>query len=161
METLEKQYSYRYLSPSDKTMALIKLMNDFNSLFLADCNNNVSEFTCRLLDIDDDMKLLDESCTLPERFLINKLLDNLGPDFEIFTTAFLSRCNYFPEKDENGVITKKAITFSEAEQQALRAERIIKSMKKDPCEHCGRKGHSVESCWELHPHKRMLKRRRN
>ncbi|CAG7563791.1 unnamed protein product [Fusarium equiseti] len=84
MDALEKKYSYLYLRPSDKTMVLMKLMDDFNSLSLADCNNDVSKFTHRLFEIDDDMKLLDESCTLPEPFWINKLLDSLGPDFEIF-----------------------------------------------------------------------------
>ncbi|RFN50296.1 gag-pol polyprotein [Fusarium flagelliforme] len=161
MDAIEKQYSYSYLHPSHKTTILMQLMNEFNDLSLMDCDNDVRKFTNKLFEIREDMLLLDESCSLMEPFWINKLLDNLGLDFKIFTTTFRSESNYFPEKDENGVITKKAITFMEAVQQALRVEGIVKLMRKNPCEHCGRKGHLVESCWELHPHKRPLKRRRN
>ena len=160
MDTLEKKYSYRCFSPPDKTVVLMKLMDDFNSLSLADCNNDISTFTSRLIEIDLDMHLLDKSCTLPEPFWINKLLDGLGPDYESFVTSFRSNCNYFPEKDENGVVTKEAATLDSATMEAVRAERIIKRAKEYPCEQCGGERHLVEDCWELHPYKRPTKRRR-
>lgn len=161
IDTPEKEYSYRYLDPIQKSTILTQLMNDFNSLTLMGCNNEVSTFTKRLHEIREDMRQLDESCTLMEPFWINKLLDNLGPDFDVFLTCFHSRYNYFPEKDENGNVTKEVVTFPKAVIEALRAEETVKLRRKNPCGHCGRKGHLKESCWELHPHRRPMKRRRN
>ena len=68
---------------------------------------------------------------------------------------------YFPEKDENGNVKKETVTFDQAVNEALRADETVKLMRKDPCGHCGRKGHLKESCWVLHPHRRPIKKRRN
>lgn len=161
IDTLEKKYSYRYLSPSHKSTILRQLMNDFNSLTLIGCDNDVLTFTLKLEDIREDMKQLDESCTLMEPFWINKLLDNLGPDFDLFRTSFHSRYNYFQEKDEDGNVTKEPVTFMKVSTEVLKAENALNLRRKNPCGLCGRKGHLEESCWDFHPHKRPMKRRRN
>lgn len=139
----------------------MKLMREFNTLSLEDCDNEVSISTNRLYEIRDDMKQLDEYCTLMEPFWINKLLNSLGPDYSFLLTSFHIRYEYFPEKDENGNVKKEAVTFTQAVNEALRAEGAVKLTRKDPCGHCGRKGHLKESCWELHPHRRPIKKRRN
>ena len=115
IDTLEKKYSYRYLSPSHKSTILRQLINDFNNLTLMGCDNDVLPFTLKLEDIREDMKQLDESCTLMEPFWINKLLDNLGPDFDLFRTGFHSRYNYFHEGQDRSSESGERFRSSEKE----------------------------------------------
>ncbi|KAF9781480.1 hypothetical protein IL306_013259 [Fusarium sp. DS 682] len=96
---------------------------------------------------------------------VNKFLCGLGPDYEVFLTAFNQNHNILPIRDPNNrnVILKEAVTFEKAifaasqEEDRQRgatariAHRVMVAQGTPCCGDCGRKGHDRSTCWKFHP----------
>jgi hypothetical protein len=108
---------------------------------------------------------MDETCQIGEPHFVNKFFCGLGPDYEVFLTAFNQNHNILPIRDPNNrdVVLKEAFTFETAifavsqEEDRQRsatakiAHRAMMAQDVSCCGYCGRKGHDKSTCWKLHP----------
>ncbi|KAG7003598.1 Retrovirus-related Pol polyprotein from transposon TNT [Fusarium oxysporum f. sp. conglutinans] len=126
---------------------------------------HVMEYANKLRQVKAELLEMDEICQIGEPHLVNKFLCGLGPDYEVFLTAFNQNHNILPIRDPNNrnVILKEAVTFETAifaasqEEDRQRgatariAHRAMVAQGTPCCGHCGRKWHDKSTCWKLHP----------
>ncbi|KAI8395922.1 hypothetical protein FOFC_21452 [Fusarium oxysporum] len=150
---------------------MFKLDRRYNSLTLDQCSG-VMNFAERLREAQSELLQLDETCKIGRPQFINKFLTGLGPEYEVFLTAFYQNHNLLPERGPNGEVTKPAVTFeialSAAEQEEMNLQQREKdkiqqtallarahSNRKDrtiqTCDHCNKPGHTKAGCFGLHP----------
>lgn len=142
----------------------------YNSLALDQCSG-VMNFAERLREAQSELLQLDETCKIGTPQFINKFLTGLGPEYEVFLTAFYQNHNLLPERGPNGEITKPAVTFevalAAAEQEEMNIQQreraktqtaLLARMRgpgKDrvaqTCGHCNKPGHTKAGCFGLHP----------
>ncbi|KAI8397508.1 hypothetical protein FOFC_20780 [Fusarium oxysporum] len=143
----------------------------YNTLTLDQCSG-VMNFAERLREAQSELLQLDETCKIGRPQFINKFLTGLGPEYEVFLTAFYQNHNLLPERGPNGEVTKPAVTFeialSAAEQEEMNLQQREKdkiqqtallarahSNRKDrtiqTCDHCNKPGHTKAGCFGLHP----------
>ncbi|KAJ0133418.1 hypothetical protein HZ326_23503 [Fusarium oxysporum f. sp. albedinis] len=87
--------------------------------------NLLDIFRAELLEIDD-------TCQIKEPHFVNKFLCGLGPDYEVFLTAFNQNYNILPIRNPSN----RNIVLKEAD--------ILY------CRYCGRKGYDRSTCWRLY-----------
>ncbi|KAI1181533.1 hypothetical protein F5B17DRAFT_436675, partial [Nemania serpens] len=140
--------------------AFQSLIQDWDSATLGTCDHDVTKLAAKLRTTRDDLLLLDETCTIAEPLLINKFLTSLGPTFDVFLTAFYQQYLLVPERDNQGTITKEAVTFDEAVMAAQREQQSQKLREgnislllapQTKCSHC-RKNHPTDKCYSKFPH---------
>ncbi|WAO96990.1 Retrovirus-related Pol polyprotein from transposon TNT 1-94 [Fusarium falciforme] len=136
----------------------------YQELTLDSCDS-VMEYANKLRQVRAELLEMDEICQIGEPHFVNKFLCGLGPDYEVFLTAFNQNHNILPIRDPNNrnVILKEAVTFEtaifaasqEEDRQkgatARIAHRAMVAWDTSGCGHCGRKGHNKSTCWKLHP----------
>ncbi|KAG7423459.1 Retrovirus-related Pol polyprotein from transposon TNT [Fusarium oxysporum f. sp. raphani] len=143
----------------------------YNSLTLDQCSG-VMNFAERLREAQSELLQLDETCKIGTPQFINKFLTGLGPEYEVFLTAFYQNHNLLPERGSNGEVTKPAVTFeialTAAEQEEMNIQQREKTktqqtallagtrgLRKDrvtqTCDHCNKPGHNKAGCFGLHP----------
>ncbi|RYC80904.1 hypothetical protein BFJ63_vAg16199 [Fusarium oxysporum f. sp. narcissi] len=143
----------------------------YNSLTLDQCSG-VMNFAERLREAQSELLQLDETCKIGTPQFINKFLTGLGPEYEVFLTAFYQNHNLLPERGSNGEVTKPAVTFeialAAAEQEEMNIQQREKTktqqtallagtrgLRKDrvtqTCDHFNKPGHNKAGCFGLHP----------
>ncbi|KAL5603949.1 hypothetical protein FOVSG1_006699 [Fusarium oxysporum f. sp. vasinfectum] len=136
----------------------------FQELTLDSCDS-VMEYANKLRQVRAELLEMDEICQIGEPHFVNKFLCGLGPDYEVFLTAFNQNHNILPIRDPNNrnIILKEAVTFETAIFAASQEEdrqrgatariayRAMVAQDTPCCGHCGRKGHDKSTCWKLHP----------
>ncbi|RKK66392.1 Retrovirus-related Pol polyprotein from transposon TNT 1-94 [Fusarium oxysporum] len=136
----------------------------FQELTLDSCDS-VMEYANKLRQVRAELLEMDEICQIGEPHFVNKFLCGLGPDYEVFLTAFNQNHNILPIRDPNNrnVVLKEAVTFETAifaasqEEDRQRsatakiAHRAMMAQDTSCCGYCGRKGHDKSTCWKLHP----------
>jgi hypothetical protein len=136
----------------------------YQELTLESCDS-VMEYANKLRQLRAELLEMDDTCQIGEPHFVNKFLCGLGPDYEVFLTAFNQNHNILPIRDPNNrsVVIKEAVTFEtaivaasqEEERQrgvtARTAHRAMVAQGTPCCGHCGRKGHDKLTCWKLHP----------
>ncbi|KAM6514095.1 hypothetical protein FALCPG4_18898 [Fusarium falciforme] len=136
----------------------------YQELTLDSCDS-VMEYANKLRQVRAELLEMDEICQIGEPHFVNKFLCGLGPDYEVFLTAFNQNHNILPIRDPNNrnIILKEAVTFETAifaasqEEDRQRgatariAHRAMVARDTSGCGHCGRKGHNKSTCWKLHP----------
>lgn len=116
---------------------------------------------------------MDETCQIGGPYSVNEFLCGLGPDYEVFLTAFNQNYNILLIRDLNNgnVILKEAVTFETAilaaSQEADKrrgvtariAHRAMLAQDTPDCGHCGRKN-IISVCARNFIHsERSMKRR--
>lgn len=104
-----------------KTLAFRVLYHEYESLTLQDCAN-VTEYAGKLLEVQENLGELDESCRIGEPFLINKFVTGLGGNFNPIHILFNQKHGLLPECKDGKII--RAITFREA-VDAARLQEVI------------------------------------
>ncbi|RYC80069.1 hypothetical protein BFJ63_vAg17046 [Fusarium oxysporum f. sp. narcissi] len=136
----------------------------YQELTLESCDS-VMEYANKLRQVRAELLEMDETCQIGEPHFVNKFLCGLGPDYEVFLTAFNQNHNILPIRDPNNrdVVLKEAVTFETAifavsqEEDRQRsatakiAHRAMMAQDVSCCGYCGRKGHDKSTCWKLHP----------
>ncbi|KAI8402292.1 hypothetical protein FOFC_17599 [Fusarium oxysporum] len=144
----------------------------FQELTLDSCDS-VMEYANKLRQVRAELLEMDEICQIGEPHFVNKFLCGLGPDYEVFLTAFNQNHNILPIRDPNNrnIILKEAVTFETAIFAASQEEdrqrgatariayRAMVAQDTPCCGHCGRKGHDKSTCWKLHPELRRERRK--
>jgi hypothetical protein len=87
----------------------------FQELTLDPCDS-VMEYANKLRQVMAELLEMDEICQIGEPHFVNKFLCGLGPDYEVFLTAFNQNHNILPIRDPNNrnIILKEAVTFETA-----------------------------------------------
>ncbi|KAF6528079.1 hypothetical protein HZS61_008381 [Fusarium oxysporum f. sp. conglutinans] len=116
----------------------------YNSLTLDQCSG-VMNFAERLREAQSELLQLDETCKIGTPQFINKFLTGLGPEYEVFLTAFYQNHNLLPERGSSGE-TKTQQTALLAGTRGLRKDRVTQT-----CDHCNKPGHNKAGCFGLHP----------
>jgi hypothetical protein len=125
----------------------------YQELTLDSCDS-VMEYANKLRQVRAELLEMDEICKIGEPHFVNKFLCGLGPDYEVFLTAFNQNHNILPIRDPNNrnVILNEAVTFETAiftasqEEDRQRgatariAQRAMVAQDTLGCAHCGRKG---------------------
>ncbi|KAH6961767.1 hypothetical protein BKA56DRAFT_452673, partial [Ilyonectria sp. MPI-CAGE-AT-0026] len=87
--------------------------------------SGVMNFAERLREAQSELLQLDETCEIGTPQFVNKFLTGLGPEYEVFLTAFYQNHNLLPERGSNGEVTKPAVTFEIALAAAEQEEMNI------------------------------------
>ncbi|PCD22174.1 hypothetical protein AU210_015972 [Fusarium oxysporum f. sp. radicis-cucumerinum] len=136
----------------------------YQELTLESCDS-VMEYANKLRQVRAELLEMDDTCQIGEPHFVNKFLCGLGPDYEVFLTAFNQNHNILPIRDPSNrnVVLKEAVTFEtaifaasqEEDRQrsatAKMAHRAMMAQDTSCCGYCGRKGHDRSTCWRLHP----------
>ncbi|EMT74657.1 hypothetical protein FOC4_g10000219, partial [Fusarium odoratissimum] len=87
----------------------------YQELTLDSCNS-VIEYANKLRQVRAELLEMDKICQIGEPHFVNKFLYRLGPDYEVFLTAFNQNHNILPIRDPNNcnIILKEAIIFKTA-----------------------------------------------
>ncbi|KAG5956186.1 hypothetical protein E4U58_006716, partial [Claviceps cyperi] len=106
----------------------------------------------------------DESCHLPDPWLINMFFNGLGPSYKTFLSSFIANHDIIPSKREDGTDaevatfqTVIAATQREEQQQkkgeihALIAPKSQAARSIRFCDFCNTPGHITKTCWLKHP----------
>ncbi|KAF6517721.1 hypothetical protein HZS61_003282 [Fusarium oxysporum f. sp. conglutinans] len=136
----------------------------YQELTLESCDS-VMEYANKLRQVRAELLEMDDTCQIGEPHFVNKFLCGLGPDYEVFLTAFNQNHNILPIRNPSNrnVVLKEAVTFEtaifaasqEEDRQrsatAKMAHRAMMAQDTSCCGYCGRKGHDRSTCWRLHP----------
>ncbi|SCO84419.1 uncharacterized protein FRV6_08546 [Fusarium oxysporum] len=136
----------------------------FQELILNSCDS-VMEYANKLRQVRAELLEMDKIYQIGEPHFVSEFLCGLGPDYEVFPTAFNQNHNILPIRDPNNrnVILKEAVTFETAISAASQEEdrqrgttariayRAMVAQGTPCCGHCGRKRHDKSTCGKLHP----------
>ncbi|KAK2925376.1 GAG-pre-integrase domain [Fusarium oxysporum f. sp. vasinfectum] len=136
----------------------------YQELTLESCDS-VMEYANKLRQVRAELLEMDDTCQIGEPHFVNKFLCGLGPDYEVFLTAFNQNHNILPIRNPSNrnVVLKEAVTFEtaifaasqEEDRQrsatAKMAHRAMMAQDTSCCGYCGRKGHDRSTCWRIHP----------
>ncbi|KAF2866028.1 hypothetical protein BDV95DRAFT_651666, partial [Massariosphaeria phaeospora] len=92
--------------------------------------------------------------------LVNRFLTSLGPEFATFLSAFYQVNSLIPERNNEGAITRKAVTFDTAVMAAEKEEQSQQLIDAAPapvalaanfggnklCTHCRGTTHKKHNC---------------
>ncbi|SLM33941.1 Ribonuclease H-like domain [Lasallia pustulata] len=68
------------------------LVQRFDALTLQGCRS-VLDFAEQLQTLYNELAKLGDGCQIPSLFLVNKFMSGLGPDYDVFNTAFFQTCS--------------------------------------------------------------------
>ncbi|KAG5954336.1 hypothetical protein E4U58_007661, partial [Claviceps cyperi] len=144
------QKSYRPKGTAEATALRDKAMYN---IALDSCKT-VAEYAENLRKARDNVTAFDESCHLPDPWLINMFFNGLGPSYTTFLSSFIANHDIIPSKREDGTDaevatfqTVIAATQREEQQQkkgeihALIAPKSQAARSTRFCDFCNSPGH--------------------
>ncbi|KAG5950953.1 hypothetical protein E4U58_001357 [Claviceps cyperi] len=161
------QKSYRPKGTAEATALMDKAMYNIT----LDSCKTVAEYAEKLRKARDSVTAFDESCHLPDPWLINMFFNGLGPSYKTFLSSFIANHDIIPNKREDDTDaevatfqTVIAATQREEQQQkkgeihAFIAPKSQAARSIRFCDFCNTPGHIIKTCWLKHPE---LKRARS
>ncbi|KAG6092849.1 hypothetical protein E4U14_000523, partial [Claviceps sp. LM454 group G7] len=163
------QTNYRPKGTAEATALMDKAMYNIT----LDSCKTVAEYAEKLRKARDNVTAFDESCHLPDPWLINMFFNGLGPSYKTFLSSFIPNHDIIPSKREDGTDaevatfqTVIAATQREEQQQkkgeihALIAPKTQAARSTRFCDFCNIPGHTTEACWIKHPELRKARSKR-
>ena len=167
LATLEDEFKPR----GPGTFAI--LCQRFEEISLAQCKD-VTDYVEQFRMVLNELRTLDKSLVFPGSFLVQKFLHGLGPSYNIFRTTFNQTRNILPEGNTPAISFDLTARAAIAEERTLNSQEEIKAYQAkhsrgsiqafkatagknqvleavDICSHCGKRYHTKDNCFELHP----------
>jgi hypothetical protein len=96
----------------------------YRNLRLAECKG-VSNFAERLKRARDDIQALDQDAIIGEPHFVDHFLNGLGDRYATFLEIFYQGHSLISDRNAEGVVQKKAVSFDEAVMAAERQEQAL------------------------------------
>jgi hypothetical protein len=121
-------------------------------------SKDVTDFANKLRKLNNEAARVGKECQLTEPWLVQVFVRGLGPEFDHFIVSFNQSYSIVGD-DLNPPITLDLIVKKASEHEkrmqnsafAAQAAAQLPPQKPRPkCEHCGRLGHKIDTCFKIH-----------
>ena len=132
------------------------LFKEFFDTTLANSSNSVEDYINTITRLTDDLNTRD--LKLPDKLIMAWVLNHLTPEYEGFVSNITQSYRLDGAKFDlyrlfsNLLDESRRLAYKDNDaSQVLAAKGNNNGKSTKKCTHCKRKGHYIETCWQLYP----------